>query len=534
MSDRLNYLGGVMLGCGVLWVGVSWAKPGWNALRDALPVWAVNLEAGLVLSAFGAGLLGLGKVFSSPGRAEVSKNTGETQRERLDKGEDTDLWVQIGKDQLAAEKQALGACFGKSQKRVALRACWPQRPTQSWVGGWPKLPLDMEWPTLNGEPAVFLAQISLDDLPETTWQGAGPRQGWLVIWGDNEGGWGAVVRHVVGPVEECFPPDGCRPNWHWNMEPDGNRIALGEFGKTTARWFLEKAQENALGSVEDMMSENRDYYDENAGEWIWEKTWTSVRAKFMGQLDYRDDLRFGVDWPSLFGLVHVWRTGALKRQNELRLNIANGDQRLARAKEPHLAALQQLQENPGAEEASFERIKAQLSESEAKWRADMDRMRKEMSRIETALDLERQLDAEMRDFQRDTPFNVEIGQEILQALYSAYFGASAYVRPAIRHFMENYARYLYTLDPESLPEALFDAFAPLWEMQCDETLVFIGLNREGDSGMQCDARLIDLPPHPLAGLSFGDDSRFFVDLPMRDLVAENWQDAKGSTTHGIL
>lgn len=78
----------------------------------------------------------------------------------------------------------LGDKHGRAQSRIALRPVWPQRPTQSWFGGVPCLPEGMDWPSFDGPPASFLAQISLDGLPETLWQGIGPRHGWLVFFTD--------------------------------------------------------------------------------------------------------------------------------------------------------------------------------------------------------------------------------------------------------------------------------------------------------------------------------------------------------------
>ncbi|MEY8830030.1 DUF1963 domain-containing protein [Sedimentitalea sp. XS_ASV28] len=88
----------------------------------------------------------------------------------------------------------------------------------SWLGGSPALPEGEAWPMIAGQPAQFLAQIDCTALPDTLWQGIGPRRGWLVFFratGHEHGALPVRVLHVEGRVTTCPPPMGqhVRPRW---------------------------------------------------------------------------------------------------------------------------------------------------------------------------------------------------------------------------------------------------------------------------------------------------------------------------------
>jgi len=533
--SAIKYLGGVALGIGLLWFGLSSPRPGWKALSAALPDWMISNQASLVLAGFGALLLVLGDRLASRSRSDHSKVQNNGSDDTKKRPETSARWDQFEEERLNAERKKGEEFIGRSQERVALRPCWPQHETSSWVGGLPKLPEQMDWPNVGSRPATFLAQISLADLPETLWQGAGPRTGWLVFWaGDDDTQTRArsIVQHVTGPLEERPQPSGVAPNWHMTMAPKGLEAALGDAGKSPARWYLERVDGPALGAVEDMMSENPSYYNEDLGEWIWEETWTSKAKDHLDQVVKQEMLRSGVDWPSLRGLVRIWHETVLKDMHDLKNQIANEDRGLQQVRAPLEQELQLLKDNPEAEKASFEEVENKLSIIDAKFKAKMDRTRETLSKAQAALEAAEKVEIEIGTLEQETPFSPELGKGKLATLNGEYPATSGFVSRDSQHFIENYARYLYTLDQNSVPDALFRIFAPFWELQCRETLIFVGRNLEGKDGMQTDARLIDFPPHPLAGLTFADGKRFYSDLPLRDLVQENWQEASSTVHYG--
>jgi hypothetical protein len=254
----------------------------------------------------------------------------------------------------------------------------------------------------------------------------------------------------------------------------------------------------------------------------------------MRGLDVKDVFGHGLDWRGLFGLLGIWRRVVTEEREQVRRQLESRDARLERLRDAQGKELRLLEENPGAEAASFEQVKLKHQQAEAQLLGQFSRLEQDLTRMDQALVLAGRIETEVGGFEDDVPFAAEIGHEVLDTLNDAFPASSAHMRPAVQHFVENYARHCYVRDPSDLPDALFDRFAPLWERQCRDTLIFVGCNRDGTEGMQPDARMIDVPSHPLAGLSFGDDSRFYVDMRLRDLVLGNWHEAEGLTTHGAV
>ena len=525
-----RHIGGAALGVGILWFGLSSPKPGWTALSEALPDWMINSQASLGLAGLGVLLLVLGDRLKPRARSSAAKENNTSSGDPQKIPEESLRRDQSEDKRPDEERETSGDSGTRSQERIALRPCWPQRETPSWVGGRPKLPAQMEWPIVGKRPAVFLAQISLVDLPEALWHGAGPRAGWLVFWaGDDDTHRRAetIVRHVTGPVEERPQPPGVAPNWHRTMAPEGLEAALGEAGKTPARWYLEQVDGPALGAVEDMMSETHSYYNEDLGEWIWEETWTSKVTGYLNKVS-QDEIRHGVDWPSLRGLVRIWHQTVLNDIRDLEIQIANADRGLQQATAPLERELRLLKDNPGAEQASFEAIEAKLSRAEAKFKAGVEEAEASLLSAQTALGFGEEIQLEIGTLEQETPFTPELGKDILARLNGKYSATPGSINRDTQHFIENYARYRYTMDQDSVPDVLFNLFAPLWELQCRETLIFVGRSE----GVQADARLIDMPPHPLAGLTFGDNCRFYSDLSVSDVSQGNWRNASATVHYG--
>lgn len=95
----------------------------------------------------------------------------------------------------------------------------------SYFGGKPTLPDDVEWPSFEGEPMLFLGQINCYELPELIWGGAGPRTGWLLFFlqytvGDGGHSLPCKVLHVDGAGKERSVdiPNDLRDNaaWLWS------------------------------------------------------------------------------------------------------------------------------------------------------------------------------------------------------------------------------------------------------------------------------------------------------------------------------
>ncbi len=90
----------------------------------------------------------------------------------------------------------------------------PGAPPRSWFGGNPSLPAGTGWPTCDGKPAAFLAQIDCSSLPPDLWDGAGPRSGWLSFFlGYENGNLAAKVLHIQSPGVPTQPPSPVEFDW---------------------------------------------------------------------------------------------------------------------------------------------------------------------------------------------------------------------------------------------------------------------------------------------------------------------------------
>lgn len=92
---------------------------------------------------------------------------------------------------------------------------FPQRKTESWVGGMPSLPADVLWPTRNGMFEPFVAQIAVSDLSPLIWGGC-------FRDADPQGASLAVFEHTVLYLSERGDPRRgqmiCR-NWPCAISP---------------------------------------------------------------------------------------------------------------------------------------------------------------------------------------------------------------------------------------------------------------------------------------------------------------------------
>lgn len=102
----------------------------------------------------------------------------------------------------------------------------PDAPTQtdSWAGGCPQLPADVDWPAFDGAPARFLAQIDCSGLPPALWDGLGVRDGALAFFAfeqTEDGAWPVRVLHANGARASVEPPESVadRPCWPLQLCP---------------------------------------------------------------------------------------------------------------------------------------------------------------------------------------------------------------------------------------------------------------------------------------------------------------------------
>ncbi|MEZ5713776.1 MAG: DUF1963 domain-containing protein [Paracoccaceae bacterium] len=78
--------------------------------------------------------------------------------------------------------------------------------SDGWFGGDACLPESTDWPLIDGKPALFLAQIDCSRLPKTLWNGAGPRDGWLLFFRSQSRPARPLILHTASKGEPRQPP----------------------------------------------------------------------------------------------------------------------------------------------------------------------------------------------------------------------------------------------------------------------------------------------------------------------------------------
>ena len=117
----------------------------------------------------------------------------------------------------------------------------------------------------------------------------------------------------------------------------------------------------------------------------------------------------------------------------------------------------------GQSPGPFRRCATELAAQEARFKTRIEQAGQNKRKIEYALDLSDEVEAELRAVDADTAFAREIGKEALRVLNEAYPVTGPTLCRETQLFMENYARYLYAANPATVPDALYELFAPLWE-----------------------------------------------------------------------
>jgi len=88
-----------------------------------------------------------------------------------------------------AAPEALRRHIDRARSSIRLRACLPPRRLPlggSRLGGRPDLPPGWRWPTRNGAPITFLAQLRLEEISSCAPDGALPSEGLLLLFVDLE------------------------------------------------------------------------------------------------------------------------------------------------------------------------------------------------------------------------------------------------------------------------------------------------------------------------------------------------------------
>ncbi len=481
----LDYFGGVAVAAAILWVGALWKldEIAWPAaFTDPLNV--------IMLGLVGAAMLGLRAALVQILRWKVARARRIVARHVATPRPDVTFEDAVranddmrpGEAPMAALARVRAARVDHHQGRARLIVSVPQRPSQSWIGGIPHLPPGTPWPMVHGQPAGFVAQIALADLPRNIWGGTGPRDGWLVFFAeaasDNSAGW---MMHVTGPVEPRPTPDGVVPvTGFWENYALELLTDLGA-DTTLPRWYLE--------AVPDSQS---DYTASDVFEMMEQ---TPLRNALRRADPRKADLYLPFDWVTARGWLLLLERGIRTYLDQCRKTMsADEAERLTKAIALTLARLRLI-----AKGASLRAGEVEFSEDE---RAKLFNAVSELSTTDWLTPMDRAAGKTGIPLTR-WPFG-----EGYMALFEAQ------------------ARRVYTETPWQLPDLLRNNLERVWAEDAARTWIFAGNARGVHNIFGGDPCLIDLPSNDLTGMMFGDAARWGVSIAPAGLASGHFEAAQ--------
>ena len=153
--------------------------------------------------------------------------------------------------------------------RRQIPPCYPAS-SRSWLGGLPSMPNEVDWPigvnpeepNLGPIPLHFIAQICCADLPPETWGGLGPREGWMLLFANeqtylNEDGQSARIIYTKELGQERSPPAGIGPISAYRSEYMGWRNST----TTYPRWPVDLVVVTNTNSPDEMIEMDASRFD---------------------------------------------------------------------------------------------------------------------------------------------------------------------------------------------------------------------------------------------------------------------------------
>ena len=481
----LDYFGGVIVAAALLWIYALWR------IDEIIfpPPFDDPLHA-VVLGVVGAGMLALRSVLVAGLRWRVARARRIAARPAAPPRPDVTFEdafratgdMRPGEAPMAALARVRAARVDHHQGRARLIVSVPQRPSQSWIGGIPHLPPGTPWPIVRGQPAAFVAQIALADLPRNIWGGTGPRDGWLVFFAeaarDNAAGW---LMHVTGPVDPRPTPDGVVPvTGFWEKAALPLLRDLGA-DTTLPRWYLE--------AVPDSQS---DYTASDVHEMMAQ---TPLRNVLRYVDPHKADLYQPIDWVTARGWLLLLER-SIRADLDHRRNTLPADEaeRLTKAVALTLARLRLI-----AKGAALRAGEAEFTEDE---RTKLFNAVSDLSTTDWLTPVARAAGKTGVPLTR-WPFGDG---------YMALFEAQA--------------RRVYTTTPWQLPDLLRNNLERVWAEDAARTWIFAGNTRGVHSIFGGDPCLIDMPSNDLTGMIFGDMARWGVRIAPADLARGNFAAAE--------
>lgn len=366
-----------------------------------------------------------------------------------------------------------------------LQIAVPVNPAQaypSWLGGNPCLPQDMAWPTIEGKPCMFFAQIHCRDLPAGIWGGLGPKSGWLVFFAspDNFGKVKILHTHQIG-IEKHAPNPPDHYGGYGDIRPVYNAI-IGDSANLAPRW--------PLAITADLHSER--YQEAHRLD----ETKKAAKDAFL-KTDIHAAFTRPYNGPSFQGLIKAF-DDYLEHETSARRKAIYGDVL-------HASRLQAQQ--------TFRTLKAHTEQAlvaNGFYPELLGYFLQGLAQIPT----------------QNWWTSHQSGRE-------AYLGQHS---EPIRHyvlFLETYLRLQYTQNPASIPQSYKQSWEQFWQLSTDHEAAYMGgqTHKFYSGNMHNPICLLELPTSGLMGWGFGDLEHLAFFIKAKDLKAGNWDSAWGGVSN---
>ncbi len=365
---------------------------------------------------------------------------------------------------------------------VRLQVMVPPQPSDSWIGGNPSMPPDMPWPEVDGKPATFFAQIAAHHLPADIWGWQGPRSGWLLFFGGDQGYGGGTILHTTSLGQERRRPYGQVFRYYRYGRYDAQaQQMMGDQGLQPPKWPVSVVP--ADGGARPA---NQPEVHPNHGFDLTQEAWKPF------------------DWPTLSIFL-----AELIGQTRWHMNLRQ--KRFSNALPPH-------------EEARLTSLDALMPPLETL--SELIRKRSEEAEFTTAerdriLNPILALEYDKPDY-TDGKFH-----KMTRGRIAAFVANSEY--PALHDLR---ARHIYAADPAALSVPVRDMLEPKWQAIAASEVTTMGgsgakFERDGDAVM------LELVPSRLFGWTFGDYSNFAIVLDKGALLDGKLDQAETVDNHGI-
>ena len=402
----------------------------------------------------------------------------------------------------AASASAASRAYADATSRPALRV----RPIvplhngvelHSWFGGRPYMPSEIDWPELDGKPALFIAQLSCPHIPAEIWEGRGPRFGWLLVFMSQVRHGKTRLIHINRFGPERIPPGPVRYPRTSVTRDDIIELATGR-GGDIPRWPVEftRPAPDEAGHHERAAKTKGD---------------DNLAQRILAELDFTDPRFQPFDWGSVMVLVEVIDNDLAWQHKVVSALVETGSEDLRTR-------------------AFLDKLAATLTQVDAL-----------KSELLNAYDSGLPFDDQLRDLALRGLGMLKVDSATAGSSRDAPAMLSLLEHDQIRRdyfrWFDHYARLVYTEAPDALPAEPRALFEELWAWHALHERGWIGGAVPATFPSACEedgsapVPILRLQTSDLMGWSFGDQDEFGVFLDALALEQGDFSAAFGAISN---